>query len=69
MDSGCLLLGLGAIAVGCVNLFFPQAVFFLQEGWKFRDVKPSDLFIMLTQMAGLAFLFGGAIILGVCLLR
>ncbi len=69
MTKGCLLLGFGAIAVGCVNLFFPHAVFFLQEGWKFRDVKPSDLFIMLTQMVGLVFAFVGAVILGVCLLR
>ena len=69
MTKGCLLLGFGAIVVGCVNLFYPQAVFFLQEGWKFQDVKPSNLFIMLTQMAGLVFAFVGAVILGVCLLR
>jgi hypothetical protein len=58
-----VLLGLGALAVGCLNLFFPHVAFFLQEGWKFRDVEPSDLFITLTQVSGIVFIGIGVLVL------
>jgi hypothetical protein len=67
VSEGCLI-GIGAIAVGCINLLFPQLIFFLREGWKFQDAKPSELFIMLTQMAGLAIISFGIVSLVLCLL-
>ena len=63
MTAGPVFLALVALAVGCVNLFLPQAVFFLREGWKFRDAKPSELFLLLTQISGMVFIAIGALVL------
>ena len=63
MNGFQVFLGLGALAIGGLNLFFPQIAFFLQEGWKFRDVKPSDLFITLTQISGIVFIGIGVLVL------
>jgi hypothetical protein len=68
VNEGHIFLGLAALVIGCVNLFFPQLVFFLQEGWKFQDAKPSELFILVSQIAGLVFIAIGILIFALSLL-
>jgi hypothetical protein len=46
-----------------VNLFVPHVAFFFQEGWKFRDAKPSNLFITITQISGIVFIGIGVLVL------
>lgn len=40
-----------AVAAWCFFIAFrPQIHFFLNEGWKFRDAEPSDLYTVMTRL-------------------
>jgi hypothetical protein len=46
--------GIFLFVFGIISIFFPRVIFFFQEGWKFQDAEPSDLFIFMTRAAGVA---------------
>jgi len=41
------------VVAGLISLLAPRVVFFLQEGWKFEDVEPSEAFLLVTRLGGL----------------
>ena len=63
MSVGHVFVALCAFAIGGVNLFLPELAFFFREGWKFKDAKPSELFITLTQVSGMVFIAIGVLVL------
>ncbi len=44
--------GLGLI-LGVIGLFFPKAIWWLREGWKFRDAEPSHTALIITRIGSL----------------
>ena len=52
---------------GAAMFFWPDFVWRWTEGWRFKDVEPSDLAIKELQVRG-AFIFVVGIILGVVIL-
>lgn len=58
-----ILLSVFMIVVGIVGLAVPQGLWWLSNGWKFRDAEPSKLSLVLNQAAGGVLILFGAIIL------
>lgn len=44
--------GLGLL-LGVIGLFFPKAIWWLREGWKFRDAEPSNTALIITRIGSL----------------
>jgi len=51
--------GFFLIAYGVVGIFFPRVMFFLDQGWAIRDAEPSDLFLILSRVAGIIMILVG----------
>ena len=45
-------LGLLLIPLGVLQAFFPQAFWFINHGWKYKDAEPSDLALGLGRVGG-----------------
>lgn len=58
-----MMFSLMLIGYGLAALFMPEVFFFFQEGWKFRNAEPSDLFLWMTRLTGLASLAFGIMLL------
>lgn len=50
------------IGMGLLGIFCPRFIFFINEGWKFRDAEPSDWFLLITRIGGFVSLIFGLII-------
>jgi len=53
------LFGFIAIVIGIVNIIFPNAMWYLSEGWKYKNAEPSDAALIMTRVGG-----GFAIVIG-----
>ena len=53
---GFLLMGLGAL-----NFFFPELPFYLKYGWAVENAEPSDTYITITKIGGVAVMIVGLI--------
>lgn len=62
-----ILLSVFMIVVGIVGMAVPQGLWWLSNGWKFRDAEPSKLSLALAQVAGGVAIVVGAIMLIVAL--
>lgn len=47
------------ILSGTCSLFWPRMVWFLSEGWKFKDAQPSGCYLAVTRIGGLFMLILG----------
>ena len=56
-------LGLLLIPLGILQAFFPQAFWFINHGWKYKDAEPSELALGLGRVGGVAIALIGLIIL------
>lgn len=58
------LFGIVVIIIGIVNIVYPQFAWYLKEGWKVDgDSEPSDLYLMMSRISGVAALFMGIFIM------
>jgi hypothetical protein len=51
------------IIVGIIGAAFPQAMWYMSEGWKFKDAEPSDFYLIMNRVMGVV-----AVIIGFYLL-
>ncbi|PLK49212.1 DUF6199 family natural product biosynthesis protein [Uliginosibacterium sp. TH139] len=56
------LFALFPIVMGLIGIFCPRFIFFINEGWKFRDAEPSDWFLLLTRLGGVMSVIFGLVI-------
>lgn len=40
------------IIIGILNIAFPQAMWMISDGWKFKDSEPSDAALLLHRFGG-----------------
>ena len=57
------VMGLLFMALGLLGAVAPRAAWYLAEGWKFRDVEPSDLALVMNRVLGVVFLVAGILAL------
>jgi hypothetical protein len=51
------------IVVGLCSLFWPRMMWFLSEGWKYKNVEPSGCALVATRISGLLGLLLGIVFL------
>lgn len=51
-NGSLFLVGMLMLIVGIINVLFPRAMWWLKDGWKFRDAEPSDLALTLGRVSG-----------------
>jgi hypothetical protein len=49
------------IVSGICSLFWPRMMWFLAEGWKFKDAQPSGCYLVATRVGGLLILTVGIV--------
>jgi hypothetical protein len=49
------------IFFGVCSLFWPRMMWFLAEGWKFKDAQPSGCYLVATRITGVVFLTLGIV--------
>jgi hypothetical protein len=57
------LIGVLLLAAGIANVAFPQAMWWLSEGWKFQNAEPSDLALTVGRIGGVILLIVSFIII------
>jgi hypothetical protein len=43
------------------SLFWPRMMWFLAEGWKFKDAQPSGCYLVATRISGVVLLILGTV--------
>ncbi len=61
--GGLIAAGLFLAALGLWNAFSPRSVWYISEGWRYKDVEPSDLAISINRIIGCFSIIAGAIVL------
>ncbi|MCA9423353.1 MAG: hypothetical protein KDE50_01330 [Caldilineaceae bacterium] len=56
-------MGIFFLIAGLIGLLAPRLAWYLGEGWKLKDVEPSDLLLITTRIGGLI-----AIVIGIAML-
>ncbi|GIQ63329.1 hypothetical protein PACILC2_18970 [Paenibacillus cisolokensis] len=51
-NGSLFLVGMLMLIVGIINVLFPRAMWWLKDGWKFRDAEPSGLALTLGRVSG-----------------
>lgn len=62
-ESGVGFAGVILLVIGIVNTAAPRFVWYLKDGWKFKDAEPSDDAISLTRAGGIIAIIIGLIAL------
>jgi hypothetical protein len=57
-----VVFGILAAAFGMLQIAKPRAAFFLTKGWKYRNLEPSDAFLLATRASGLVFILVGILL-------
>ena len=57
------LFGVLLVVSGLLSVLAPRAMWYLKEGWKFKNAEPSPAYLALTRLAGLLGLVVGIVIL------
>ncbi|MBO7748732.1 hypothetical protein I8J29_31640 [Paenibacillus sp. MWE-103] len=57
------LFGLLFIIIGILNVFFPQAGWYMRYGWQFRNAEPSDAALIMNRVGGVI-----AVVIGIFVL-
>jgi hypothetical protein len=55
--------GLCLMALGVLAFMNPRAVWYLSDGWKFRDAEPSELGLLAARLPGIGMVIGGIVLL------
>ncbi len=63
INTGKIIAGLVLIALGVVEIAFPQGLWYLRYGWHFKNIEPSDAALAFARVGGVV-----GIILGVVLM-
>ena len=58
-----ILVSLLCIGLGIFNAAAPKAVCYLRRGWRYKNAEPSEAYVALTQISGIALIIGGVILL------
>lgn len=58
-----ILVSLLCIGLGIFNAAAPQAACYLSRGWLYKNAEPSEAYLVLTQVSGIALIIGGVILL------
>ena len=56
-----ILGGILCILLGIVNILFPKVMWYLRDGWRYRNAEPSDAALAVARLAGTAFIILGII--------
>jgi len=62
-DSLMCFMPLLCMIIGVCSIIWPRVMWYLSEGWKFKNVEPSDLALTMTRVGGVLM-----VILGIFLL-
>ncbi|MFZ5828199.1 MAG: DUF6199 family natural product biosynthesis protein [Bacillota bacterium] len=46
---------------GALNFFAPRTMWYISEGWKFKDAEPSDGYLLFGQVLGVILFLVGLI--------
>lgn len=46
---------------GALDFFFPHMMWYLTEGWKFRDAEPSDAYLLFGRVIGVVLFLVGLV--------
>lgn len=57
------LFGLIIIIIGILNIAFPQAMWMLSDGWKFKDSEPSDAALIMHRLGGAVGIIVGLVVM------
>lgn len=60
-SPGKLFLIIFAIPLGAFNIAFPQAAWYLEYGWRFKNAEPSDLALGLNRFGGIVLVVIGVL--------
>jgi hypothetical protein len=47
-----VLFGVGVLIASICSTFWPRAMWYLREGWKYKNVEPSDFALFLMRLRG-----------------
>ena len=61
VSPGKLFLIIFAIPLGIFNIVWPQAAWYLEYGWRFRDAEPSDLALFFNRFGGIVLVIVGVV--------
>jgi hypothetical protein len=53
------------IVSGICSLFWPRTMWYLSEGWKFKDAQPSGCYLAVTRIGGLVLLIMGFLVFAI----
>lgn len=54
--------GLLIIIIGVLNVFSPETMWHLGEGWKYKDVETSDAALTMQRIGGVAVVVVGVLV-------
>ena len=58
-----VIVPIGVIASGVCSVIWPRWMWFLAEGWKFKNAEPSGCALVMTRLGGLFCIVGGTLFL------
>jgi hypothetical protein len=58
-----MFFGVIAAVIGVLQVTQPRAAFFLAKGWKYRNLEPSDAFLLVTRISGTIFVVVGILLM------
>lgn len=61
-DAGMVFGGLLMIGLGVFSLMKPATIWYISDGWKFRNAEPSDLALSFTRFGGVIMIIVGVIL-------
>lgn len=54
-----VIFGMLLIIIGILGIAKPEVMWFLSEGWQFKNVEPSELAIIMTRVSGIIAVLAG----------
>ncbi|SKC51378.1 DUF6199 family natural product biosynthesis protein [Maledivibacter halophilus] len=57
------LFGFIIVIIGILNIVFPEAMWMLSDGWKFKDSEPSDAALIMHRFGGIVGIIVGLVVM------
>ncbi len=62
-NTGKIIAGLVLIALGILEIAFPQGLWYLRYGWHFKNAEPSDVALILGRVGGVVVMILGVVLM------
>jgi hypothetical protein len=63
VNGWMLFLGFILIIIGIIRLRVPKLTWFLNDGWRFKKVEPSDFYLDFIRLFGIIFIVSGIVLI------